>query len=386
MDRSNNGLDGVIPRQVLEDAKGFAIYSVVKAGFVLSARAGSGIVIARLPDGNWSAPSAIGTAGMGIGTQAGAELTDVLIVLNSTAAARSFMSAGSITLGTNLSVAVGPLGRNGEASGSISTDGKVSATYSYSKTRGLFGGVSLEGSVIVERQDANALAYGDPVSAKQLLSGAVDVPQWAMGLIRTLELCTSLPGGHKWVNDAPNSVSGEYVFGGIPSPSEERLDFLGGQKRSTSWAPHRKSPSLFSYVPPTGQLKDKSRRSLSENFDQHTIPELRQQDEPFFDFGESFVSSDRSPSVLIDDTVQGEVVYKPPQLKYKRNLTAPLAPGELGRVIALYNFTAREPGDLTFMKGDVITIILKSDSMSDWWTGRLNGKQGIFPANFVEEV
>jgi lipid-binding SYLF domain-containing protein len=66
------------------------------------------------------------------------------------------MSAGSLTLGGNLSIALGPLGRNGEALGSVSTSGKVAAMYSYSKTRGLFGGVSLEGSVIVERQ---GLAY-----------------------------------------------------------------------------------------------------------------------------------------------------------------------------------------------------------------------------------
>ncbi|KAJ8084368.1 hypothetical protein PM082_003137 [Marasmius tenuissimus] len=54
VDRSNNGLDGVIPREVLENAKGFAIFTIVKAGFVFSARAGSGIVIARLPNGSES--------------------------------------------------------------------------------------------------------------------------------------------------------------------------------------------------------------------------------------------------------------------------------------------------------------------------------------------
>ena len=80
------------------------------------------------------------------------------------------MAAGSLTLGGNLSLAVGPLGRNGEAIGSLNTSGKVAAMYSYSKTRGLFGGVSIAGSVIVERQDANAQAYRTDVTAKQLLS------------------------------------------------------------------------------------------------------------------------------------------------------------------------------------------------------------------------
>lgn len=83
VDSGNNGLDGVIPREVLENAKGFAIFTIFKAGFLFSARAGSGIVIAKLDDGTWSAPSAIGTAGLGFGGQAGAEMTDFLVVLNS---------------------------------------------------------------------------------------------------------------------------------------------------------------------------------------------------------------------------------------------------------------------------------------------------------------
>lgn len=74
---------------------------------------------------------------MGFGGQAGAELTEFLIVLNSNSAIKSFMSAGSLTLGGNLSLAVGPLGRNGEAMGALNTKGRVAAMYSYSKTKGL---------------------------------------------------------------------------------------------------------------------------------------------------------------------------------------------------------------------------------------------------------
>ncbi|KAG2023137.1 hypothetical protein CC2G_000825 [Coprinopsis cinerea AmutBmut pab1-1] len=83
VDSRNNGLDGVIPRNILAEAKGFAIFTIFKAGFIFSARAGSGVVIAKRDDGSWSAPSAIGTGGLGVGTQAGAEVTDFLVVLNS---------------------------------------------------------------------------------------------------------------------------------------------------------------------------------------------------------------------------------------------------------------------------------------------------------------
>jgi lipid-binding SYLF domain-containing protein len=93
-----NGLDHIIPPSVLRRAKGFCFMSVAKAGFVFSARAGSGIVIARLADGTWSAPSAVGTAGGGVGFQVGVEVAEFLIILNSRAAVKSFMSAGSITV------------------------------------------------------------------------------------------------------------------------------------------------------------------------------------------------------------------------------------------------------------------------------------------------
>ncbi|GMG28502.1 unnamed protein product [[Candida] boidinii] len=56
------------------------------------------------------------------------------------------------------------------------------------------------------------------------------------------------------------------------------------------------------------------------------------------------------------------------------------------KAIALYSFDAQQPGDLPFKKGDVITILQRSDSTDDWWTGRNNGKEGIFPANYVELV
>ncbi|KAG6837887.1 hypothetical protein H0H93_013040 [Arthromyces matolae] len=234
VDDHNNGLDGVIPRSVLENAKGFAIFTIFKAGFLFSARAGSGIVIARLDDGNWSAPSAIGTAGVGVGGQAGAEMTDFLVVLNTRA--RSFMAAGSLTLGGNMSIALGPLGRNGEASGALNSSGKVAAMYSYSKTRGLFGGISVEGSVIVERQDANHQAYNSPVTARMLLGGIVEAPEWASPLIRTLESCTGTPStGRRWVEDGFQR-DGPYAFGPASSPTAEQNPSFWQKKKSCTEA------------------------------------------------------------------------------------------------------------------------------------------------------
>lgn len=106
-----------------------AIITVLKAGFLFSGRAGSGVIVARLPDGSWSAPSAIVTAGAGVGGQIGAEITDFVFILNNKAAVDSFAQMGSITLGANVSVAAGPLGRNAEGAGTASL--KVPQLYSH---------------------------------------------------------------------------------------------------------------------------------------------------------------------------------------------------------------------------------------------------------------
>lgn len=116
--------------------------------------------------------------------------------------------------------------------------------YSYSKTRGLFGGVSIEGSVIVERQDANGQAYHSDVTAKMLLNGAIPPPEWALPLTRTLEQCTGLPGNHKWVQEFDSRHSEDnYPFGGMESPrpdgesssaASQRLKKKGNRGRSSS--------------------------------------------------------------------------------------------------------------------------------------------------------
>ncbi len=100
------GADKVIPPHVLAGAKGLAILTVLKAGFLGSARYGNGIVVSRLADGSWSAPSAIGLGGAGFGGQIGFELTDFVFVLNDAAAVRTFSQQGSLTLGGNVSIAV----------------------------------------------------------------------------------------------------------------------------------------------------------------------------------------------------------------------------------------------------------------------------------------
>jgi lipid-binding SYLF domain-containing protein len=169
-----------IPTAVLREARGLAILTVTKAGFIVSGRGGTGIVVARTGKG-WSGPSAIGTGGVGFGFQAGAQISEIIIILNTPAAVEAFSKGGNVTLGGNLSVAAGPLGRDAET-----RVGLKSVMYSYSRSQGLFAGVSVEGTVVATRDDANKEYYGKTVQPRNILTGKVSPPAGAQKLIRAL--------------------------------------------------------------------------------------------------------------------------------------------------------------------------------------------------------
>jgi len=173
-----------IPKAVLQRARGLAIFTVLKAGFVWSGKAGSGVVIARLPDGSWSAPSCIATGGVGFGLQIGADLSEFVVVLNSEDAVRAFTKEGNVTIGGQLSASAGPIGTGAAVNASLINPAPL---YTYSKNKGLFAGVSLEGTALIERKDANAAFYGVPIPAIDLLTGKVPPPEVASELYNVVE-------------------------------------------------------------------------------------------------------------------------------------------------------------------------------------------------------
>src|SRR5215470_15669376 len=176
-----------IPEAVIGDAKGLAILTLLKAGFLFSGQGGLGLVVARIMTGKlrveegrrviqgrgtgWSGPSAIGTGGAGFGFQVGAEVTEYVMVLNTDAAVKAFSRGGNVTLGGDVSVAAGPVGRT--ASIAVTP---VAAVYSYSRSKGLFGGVAVTGTVIVTRDGANEEYYGRKVTPAEIFSGRVKAP------------------------------------------------------------------------------------------------------------------------------------------------------------------------------------------------------------------
>jgi SH3 domain-containing YSC84-like protein 1 len=171
-----------IPPRVLRNAQGIAVIRVLKGAFVFSGRIGEGVVIARLPAGGWSGPSAIATGGGGFGFQIGGQVTEFIIILNTRAAVTAFARGGNVELGGALSVAAGPLGRVAEA-GVL----PLAAVYTYSRSQGFFAGASLEGTIFIAQSGKNAKYYQQAVTPDEILSGRAVPPPGARVLIAELE-------------------------------------------------------------------------------------------------------------------------------------------------------------------------------------------------------
>ena len=163
-----------VPDALFSKAEAIAVIpNVVKASFVVGGRRGRGLVSVRNADGSWSNPSFVTVTGGSFGLQAGVQSTDVILVFRTRRGVDS-MIHGKFTLGADAAVAAGPVGRTAAAS----TDGELKAEiYSYSRSRGLFAGVALDGAVLAIDHDANEKVFGNNVTPRQIFEGKVhDVP------------------------------------------------------------------------------------------------------------------------------------------------------------------------------------------------------------------
>ncbi|KAL8860576.1 MAG: hypothetical protein Q9178_002929 [Gyalolechia marmorata] len=374
------GPDKVIPPQVLANAKGLAVLTVIKAGFLGTARFGSGIVVARLADGTWSAPSALATGGGGFGGQIGFEITDFVFILNNAAAVRTFSQQGSLTLGGNVSIAAGPVGRNAEAAGAASLKG-VAGVFAYSKTKGLFAGVSLEGSILVERRDANEKLYNSRITAQQLLAGGVRPPPSAEPLMRVLNsrvfAGVASQQTDAMYNDIPiydeshdNVVwegrTGSGLNEGVRtnrtgSVAGDDYEYRDKPQRASTWADdvYDRQPSGTA---PSRTMS--TRANPNETFD--TMGSGRRST-----FGDDYSFSDSKPT-------------RPTAPKPKFTPKPSASQLQKDQAIALYTFDADQPGDLGFKKGEIITITKRTENPTDWWTGRIGDRTGVFPSNYVD--
>lgn len=156
-----------IPAEMLKITEGIIVVpKLINAGFVLGGKRGKGIAMVKMEDGTWSDPVFVTITGGSVGFQAGIQSIDLVLVFKSRETLQN-IGTGSFTLGGDISVTAGPVGR----SSSASTDYKMEAeVYSYSRSKGLFAGISLGGSAIAVDQKANNEFYGDDDDAKEILS------------------------------------------------------------------------------------------------------------------------------------------------------------------------------------------------------------------------
>lgn len=199
-----------IPRNMLAEAQAIAIIPrVIKVGFVVGVRRGQGVVLTRDAEGEWSLPQFLTLTGGSIGWQAGVQGTDVVLIFRTRTSVENLMR-GKFTIGADAAAAAGPVGRNASAA----TDAQLRAEIlSYSRSRGLFAGVSIDGSVLEINQVANTAFYGAPSTQLPLV-----VPQSAtdlrLYLTELFNAATTGPEGAVAAVVAPSAKPGAAVAPG----------------------------------------------------------------------------------------------------------------------------------------------------------------------------
>lgn len=172
--------DKSIPVSLIEECAGIAIVpDVIRAGLIIGGRHGKGVLLVRTESGAWSDPTFIDVKGGSIGWQAGVQSADIVLVFRTPRSLEN-VTKGDFTLGADVGVAAGPLGRQAEAS----TDSSLKAEIlSYSRSRGLYAGLTLQGSSIQQDRKANRAFYGKDISPEDVLAGkAASVPEVAAKL------------------------------------------------------------------------------------------------------------------------------------------------------------------------------------------------------------
>ncbi len=171
--------DSGIPEEVLEHAKCVAVVPhLLKGGFIIGAENGRGVATCRTADG-WSAPVFFAITGGSWGLQIGVEGVDLVMIIQNERGMRQLLSS-KFELGADASAAAGPVGRHASAN----TDWKLNAEIlTYSRARGAFAGLTLNGASIRHDEDSTRAIYGNNVSNRRILAGQVKTPASAQGFV-----------------------------------------------------------------------------------------------------------------------------------------------------------------------------------------------------------
>ncbi|KAL8814942.1 MAG: hypothetical protein Q9223_005878 [Gallowayella weberi] len=169
-----------IPSEVIRRAKGLAIFTTMRTGLWVSGAGGSGILVGRMANGDWSPPSGIMLHTAGLGFLVGVDIYDCVVVINTDKALAAF-TAIRCTLGGEISAVAGPVGAGAILETEVHK--RQAPIWTYLKSRGFYAGVQVDGTVVIERTDENERFYGERIKVADILAGKVRHPPYEIGML-----------------------------------------------------------------------------------------------------------------------------------------------------------------------------------------------------------
>lgn len=254
-----------IPTEVIQKAKGLAIFTTMRTGLWVSGAGGSGVLVARTASGEWSPPSGIMLHTAGLGFLVGVDIYDCVVVINTEKALQAFTKI-RCTLGGEISAVAGPVGIGALLETEIHK--RQAPVWNYLKSRGLYVGVQIDGTVIVERTDENERFYGERIAAADILAGKVRHPPYAIKtLMATIKAAqgdidvdnsavptSPTPGDHE-IHTVERSNSFGLPDAGDPDPFGVHALLNEGFEIREAGTKSRPSTEAFEYKPsPTSPI------------------------------------------------------------------------------------------------------------------------------------
>ncbi|KAJ6007684.1 hypothetical protein N7540_011660 [Penicillium herquei] len=251
-----------IPAQVIKNAKGIAIFTTMRTGLWISGSGGSGVLLGRVPEtGEWSPPSGIMLHTAGIGFLAGVDIYDCVVIINTLEALEAFKKL-RCTLGGEVSVAAGPVGMGGVLDSEVHK--RQAPIWTYMKSKGLYAGVAVDGTIIIERSDENERFYGERISVTDILNGkARHPPESISTLLQTIKAAQGDRDADETLVPPPGETPGDIDFSqedhafGVPAAEDpdpygvKALEAEGMFIREAG-TKVRPSPEVFEFRPNPG--------------------------------------------------------------------------------------------------------------------------------------
>lgn len=242
--------ESAIPDKLLDEGRAIVIVpDTIKAGLIIGGRRGHGLMSIKGADGTWSNPSFVKLTGGSIGLQAGVQSADVVLVFRSDRGLESIVN-GKFTLGADAAVAAGPLGRNA----STATDGELKAEiWSWSRARGLFAGVALDGAVLSIDDAANEAAYGRDTTPRMIFEGrAVNQPSNAVVDFRDrLEESTASARVNRGTTATTGTAAGRAPVPATPTNATTTAPLTQAEAQPQPFEPVPETPVLAEPLPAT---------------------------------------------------------------------------------------------------------------------------------------